>query len=103
MAAAGISQGDASGLRSAYQKSSGGSGRSGGSSGSSGAGNDASAKEETKQDVYLNGTAEQKAGIEKQIGMNRTATGQAATIERMYYAGQLSDADVEALKEKFDL
>ena len=38
-----------------------------------------------------------------QVGMNRTNEGRVATIQRLYVEGKLTDAQVEALKDKFNL
>ena len=103
LAAAGISRGDASGLRSAYQKSSGGSGGSGGSSGSSGSSNNSGdmeaedSAEFSAADVakeIVNGVGEQKnANLAKSKAYN--------TVSQMQSLSESEKAAVRAELEKY--
>lgn len=43
------------------------------------------------------------ADIEYQVGMNRTKTGQKSTINRLYDAGKISEAQANALYDKFKI
>lgn len=43
------------------------------------------------------------AAAAQQVGMNRTATGQLATVQRLYDAGQITEAQANALIKKFNL
>ena len=43
------------------------------------------------------------AAASYQVGMNRTAQGQLATIQRLYNAGQITEAQAQALIKKFNL
>lgn len=82
--------------------------RSSGSSGSSGGGgnnNNNNNNNNTPKNLFGGAPATKLTDVDAsyQVGMNRTTTGQLATIQRLYNNGQITEAQAKALISKFNL